>query len=113
MEASVQTTDYGLISANLYREEGGITGMLTTTYAGSPEETEYLESVKTKMCDKLAEKIEDAGVDRNRIAILYNAQAQPTKVGTVNAEAMDGESNLTADTGTLLKMAKAFIEAKD
>lgn len=111
MEASVQTTDYGLISANLYREEGGITGMLTTTYAGSPEETEYLESVKTKMCDKLAEKIEDAGVDRNRIAILYNAQAQPTKVGTVNAEAMDGESNLTADTGTLLKMAKAFIEA--
>ena len=111
MEASVQTVDYGLISATLYREEGSITGMLTTTYAGNPEEAEYLESVKTKMCDKLADKIEGAGVDRKRIAILYNAQAQPTKVGTVNAQAMDGDRTSTEDTGTLLKMAKAFIEA--
>ncbi|MBO4458642.1 MAG: hypothetical protein J5802_13065 [Butyrivibrio sp.] len=111
MEASVQTIDYGTISVNLYREDGVVTGMLTTTNSGNTEEAEYLESVRTKMCDRLAENVEGVGVDQKRIAILYNAQAQPTKVGTVNADAMDGSNLSTTDTGTLLKMAKAFIEA--
>ncbi len=111
MEASVQTYEFGLITATLYEENGIIGGMLTTTSGENADETEYLEGVKNKLCDKLAEKIKDMGVDQNRISILYHAIKQPTKVGTVNAMAMEGKQESITDTNTLLKMAKAFIEA--
>ena len=85
--------------------------MLTTTNGQSPEETEYLESVRTKMCVKLAEKIRDVGVGQDKIAILYHAQTQPTSVGKTNANATDGNFNKITETRQLLAMAKAFIEA--
>ncbi|MBR4831942.1 MAG: hypothetical protein IKZ97_04895, partial [Butyrivibrio sp.] len=111
MEASIQTFEYGLITASLYKQDGFITGMLTTTNGQSQDEVEYLESLRTRMCAKLADEIENAGVDQNKIAILYHAQQKPEGVGTVNANAMDGSLEKTTDTGTLLKMAKAFVEA--
>ncbi len=111
MEASVQTYEFGLITATLYEENGTIGGMLTTTSGENADETEYLEGVKNKLCDNLAEKIKDLGVDQNRISILYHAVKQPTKVGTVNANAKEGKQENITDTNTLLKMAKAFIEA--
>ncbi len=110
MEASVQTIEYGLITASLYKQDGVVNGMLTTTNSQSSDEVEYLESLKKRMCEKLAETIEDAGVDQSKIAILYNAQLQPTGVGTI-ANATEGATEKTTDTGTLLKMAKAFVEA--
>ena len=85
--------------------------MLTTTNGQNPEETEYLESVRTKMCVKLAEKLRDVGVGQDKIAILYHAQTQPISVGTANANATDGNQKNITDTSTLLSMAKAFIEA--
>ncbi len=111
MEASVQTYEFGLITATLYEENGTISGMLTTTSSENADEAEYLEGVKNKLCDKLAEKIKDLGVDQNKISILYHAVKQPTKVGTVNARATEGDQENITDTSTLLKMAKAFIEA--
>ena len=111
MEASIQTYEYGLITATLYEKGGIIGGMLTTTNGQNPEETEYLESVRTKMCVKLAEKIRDVGVGQDKIAILYHAQTQPTSVGQTNANATDGNFNKITDTRQLLAMAKAFIEA--
>lgn len=111
MEASIQTYEYGLITATLYEKGGMISGMLTTTNGQSPEETEYLESVRTKMCVKLAEKIRDVGVGQDKIAILYHAQTQPTSVGKTNANATDGNFNKITETRQLLAMAKAFIEA--
>ena len=110
MEASVQTFEYGLITASLYKQDGIINGMLTTTNSQSADEVEYLESLKKRMCEKLTEKVEEAGVDQTKIAILYNAQLQPTGVGT-SANAMEGKTENITDTGTLLKMAKAFVEA--
>ncbi|SFU62433.1 DUF6240 domain-containing protein [Butyrivibrio sp. INlla21] len=110
MEASVQTFEYGLITASLYKQDGVINGMLTTTNSQSADEVEYLESLKKRMCEKLTEKVEEAGVDQTKIAILYNAQLQPTGVGT-SANAMEGKTENITDTGTLLKMAKAFVEA--
>ena len=110
MEASIQTFEYGLITASLYKQDGVINGMLTTTNGQSSDEVEYLESLKKRMCEKLAETVENAGVDRSKIAILYNAQLQPTGVGT-SANAMEGKTENITDTGTLLKMAKAFVEA--
>ncbi len=111
MEASVQTYEYGLITASLYVKENMVTGMLTTTYSQSSEEAEYLESVRSKMCVKLAEKLKDIGVGQEQIAILYHAQTQPISVGTANANATDGNQKNKADTTVLLSMAKAFIES--
>ncbi|MCR5556099.1 MAG: DUF6240 domain-containing protein [Butyrivibrio sp.] len=111
MEASIQTYEYGLITATLYEKSGMINGMLTTTNGKSPEETEYLESVRTKMCVKLAEKLKDVGVGQDTIAILYHTQTQPTSVGKTNATATDGNTKKITETSRLLAMAKAFIEA--
>ena len=111
MEASIQTYEYGLITASLYEKNGVISGLLTTTYSQSSEETEYLESVRSKMCVKLAEKLKDFGVGQENIAILYHAQTQPISVGTANANATDGNSKKFTDTSVLLSMAKAFIES--
>ena len=110
MEASIQTFEYGRITASLYKQDGIINGMLTTSNSQSADEVEYLESLKKRMCEKLAETVENAGVDQTKIAILYNAQLQPTGVGT-SANAMEGKTENNTDTGTLLKMAKAFVEA--
>jgi hypothetical protein len=111
MEASVQTYEYGLITASLYEKNGIISGMLTTTNGQSTEETEYLESVRSKMCVKLAERLRDFGVGQDKIAILYHAQTPPISVGAANANATDGNSKNITETRTLLAMAKAFIEA--
>ena len=111
MEASVQTYEYGLITATLYEEGGMIAGMLTTTNSPGSEETEYLETVRRKMCDKLAEKIREFGVGQDKIAILYHAQIQPVTSGAASANATDGNLKNITETGTLLKMAKAFLEA--
>ncbi len=111
MEASVQTYEYGLITATLFEKNGVVSGMLTTTNGQSSEETEYLESVRTKMCAKLAEKLKDIGVGQDKIAILYHAQSQPTSVGQTNANATDGNTKKITETKVFLTMAKAFIEA--
>jgi hypothetical protein len=111
MEASVQTYEYGIITATLYEEGGMIAGMLTTTNSPGSEETEYLETVRRKMCDKLAEKIREFGVGQEKIAILYHAQIQPVNSGAASANATDGNLKNITETGTLLKMAKAFLEA--
>ena len=111
MEASVQTYEFGLITATLYKKNDIISGMLTTTNGQSTEEAEYLESVRSKMCVKLAEKLKDVGVGQESIAILYHAQTQPTSVGQANANATDGNPKNIMETKDLLTMAKAFIEA--
>ena len=111
MEASIQTYEFGLITATLYKKNDIITGMLTTTNGQSSEEVEYLESVRSKMCVKLAEKLKDVGVGQESIAILYHTQTQPTSVGQANANATDGNSKNITETKDLLTMAKAFIEA--
>ncbi len=111
MEASIQTYEFGLITATLFKKNDVISGMLTTTNGQSSEEVEYLESVRSKMCVKLAEKLKDVGVGQESIAILYHAQTQPTSVGQANANATDGNTKNITETKDLLTMAKAFIEA--
>ena len=111
MEASIRTYEYGLISVRLQEKNGLISGMLTTTNGKSTGETEYLEGVRARMCDKLAEKLKEFGVRQDMIAILYHAQSQPISVGRANANATDGNFNKTTDAKDLLTMAKAFIEA--
>ncbi len=111
MDASVQTEQYGLLTLRLYKEDDNIRGMLTTTFNSNQEESEYLENVRTRLCDKIAEKIKDVGVDRENIAILYHTQNSPASVGAVNTTATDGFSKEKTDTRLLLTMAKAFIEA--
>ena len=111
MEASVQTYEYGLVTASLYVQDGIVNGMLTTTNANSSEESEYLEGVRTKLCDKMAEKLKDLGINQERIAILYHAQTRPASPGRVNANATDGNLKENTDTKVFLTMAKAFIEA--
>jgi hypothetical protein len=111
MEASIQTYEYGLVTATLTEKNGIVSGMITTTYGQSTEEVEYMESVRSKMCVKLAEKLKDFGVGQENIALLYHAQTQPISVGTANANATDGNQKNITDTSTLLSMAKAFIEA--
>lgn len=110
MEASIQTYEFGLLTATLYEKDGIINGMLTTSSNQGPEEAEYLEGVKEKLCERLADRIKDLGVDRERINILYHVVKQPAKVSTAFANAMEGNEKST-DTSTLLKMARAFIEA--
>ncbi len=110
MDASVQTDEYGLIGLRLFVEEERIRGMLTTTNGNNQWESEYLEDVRTRLCDRISETLKDVIVSSKDIAILYNAQAGPTSVGVVN-EAMEGEKAPRTDTKTLLTMAKAFIEA--
>ena len=109
MDASIQTYEYGLLTASLYEEGGSIKGMITTSMSESREESEYLVGVKEKLCRKLSEKIKDLGVDQNQIGILYGVKV-PQISSTIDAKAMDGERKIT-NTGTLLRMAKAFIEA--
>ena len=111
MDASVQTDEYGLITLSIYRENGQMRGMLTTTNSSSQEETEYLENVRTRLCDNIAEKIQDTGISREKIAILYHTGAGLGAGGVVRAQAMDGRTTDKTETRTLLTMAKAFIEA--
>ena len=111
MDASVQTDMYGLITVSLYKETDMIRGMLTTTNSSNQEESEYLESVRTRLCEKLSEKIEGAFVESKNIAILYHAQSGPVSAGAVSSGAREGNEITQTDTKTLLTMAKAFIEA--
>ena len=111
MDAGVQTLEYGRIGVCLYLENDTVRGMLTTTNGRSQEQAEYLENVKTRLCERLGEKLGDIGVDRENIAVLYNSQSVPARAGSVNAQAMEGETIEKTDTQTLLKMAKAFVEA--
>ncbi|SFQ21764.1 hypothetical protein SAMN04487928_12432 [Butyrivibrio proteoclasticus] len=108
MDASIQTFEYGFITASLYEESGLIKGMITTTMSEGIEESEYLGNVKEKLCKKLSEKIKDLGVDQNQIGILYGAKL--TQNNSTTDAKPDGERKIT-NTGVLLKMAKAFIEA--
>ena len=110
MDASVQTDMYGLITVSLYKEADVIRGMLTTTNSSNQEESEYLESVRSRLCGKLSEKIEGAVAAAENIAILYHAQSGGA-LATVSSGAREGSNNLQTDTKTLLTMAKAFVEA--
>ena len=110
MDAGVQTIEYGLLSVSLYIREGEIQGMLGTTNSRSAQESEYLEDVRQRLCERLEEKIMDAGVSLENIAILYHAQASPQAAGAFYNNATEGEET-KLETQTLLKMAKAFIEA--
>ncbi len=111
MDASVETIEYGRIAVSLYIERGQVRGMLTTSNSRSQEQSEYLENVRTVLCERLASKTEGIGVDRENIAVLYNTRNIPAAAGQVNTKAMEGAANGITDTQTLLKMAKAFVEA--
>ena len=110
MDASVQTDEYGLLTASLYIENKVVRGMLTTSNGKSPEGAEYLENVRNRMCESLADRIKDAGVDRENVAILYHTQSLPAHAGGMITDATEGNNEKT-ETRTLLTMAKAFIEA--
>nr|MCR5671911.1 DUF6240 domain-containing protein [Butyrivibrio sp.] len=110
MDAGIQTIEYGFVAVSLYVKDGSIKGMLTTGNSQSPQQTEYLEDVRTRLCERLAEKIQDAGIGRENIAILYHAQTSPAVAGAFNTNATEG-ADTKLETQTLLKMAKAFIEA--
>ena len=110
MDASVQTDMYGLVSVSLYKESGEIRGMLTTTNSSNQEESEYLENVRIRLCERLSEKIGDVNVESKNIAILYHAQSGSAAAGAVSSGAREG-NNTQTDTKTLLTMAKAFVEA--
>ncbi|MBQ7615377.1 MAG: hypothetical protein IJU77_10060 [Butyrivibrio sp.] len=110
MDASVQTDYYGLITLSLYKDKDTVRGMLTTTRGSDPEESEYLENVRTRLCENIADKIKDVGIHRENIAILYRTQSSLSQ-GAVNTDATDGRVTERTDTKTLLTMAKAFIEA--
>ncbi len=84
--------------------------MLTTTNGSNQEESEYLENVRTRLCEKISERIEGIGIDRENIAILYHTQNSLSS-GMVSARATDGPKPEKTETKTLLTMAKAFIEA--
>ncbi|MBR1642003.1 MAG: hypothetical protein IJ683_06760 [Butyrivibrio sp.] len=111
MDASVLTDEYGQLRLSLFVEEESIRGMLTTTNAKNQWESEYLENVRTRLCERISEKLTDVIVSAENIAILYNAQAGPASAGVVSGNAMEGENTYQTDTKTLLTMAKAFIEA--
>ena len=111
MDASVQTDEYGLITASLFIEKQVLRGMLTTSNGKNPEEAEYLENVRQRMCDSLAGRLKDAGVDHNNVAILYHTQSLPATAGGTITDAREGNTFEKTETRTLLTMAKAFIEA--
>ena len=111
MDASVLTDEYGQLNLSLFVEEESIRGMLTTTNGKNQWESEYLENVRTRLCERISEKLEDVIVSAENIAIIYNAQAGPALAGVVSRNAMEGENAVQTDTKTLLTMAKAFIEA--
>ena len=111
MDASVLTDEYGQLNLSLFVEEESIQGMLTTTNGKNQWESEYLENVRTRLCERISEKLEGVIVSAENIAIIYNAQAGPAFAGVVSRNAMEGENAVQTDTKTLLTMAKAFIEA--
>ena len=111
MDARVLTDEYGQLTLSLFVEEESIRGMLTTTNGKNQWESEYLESVRTRLCERISEKLNDVIVNPDNIAILYNAQAGPATAGVVSGNAMEGADTKQTDTKTLLTMAKAFIEA--
>ena len=111
MDASVLTDEYGQLNLSLFVEEESIRGMLTTTNGKNQWESEYLENVRTRLCERISEKLEGVIVSAENIAIIYNAQAGPALAGVVSRNAMEGENAVQTDTKTLLTMAKAFIEA--
>ncbi len=111
MDASVLTDEYGQLNLSLFVEEESIRGMLTTTNGKNQWESEYLENVRTRLCERISEKLSDVTVSAENIAILYNAQSGPALAGVVSRNAMEGENAAQTDTKTLLTMAKAFVEA--
>ena len=111
MDASVLTDEYGQLNLSLFVEEESIRGMLTTTNGKNQWESEYLENVRTRLCERITEKLSDVIVSAENIAIIYNAQSGPAFAGVVSGNAMEGEKAAQTDTKTLLTMAKAFIEA--
>ena len=60
MEASVQTYEYGLITASLYVKDNMVAGMLTTTYNQSSEESEC-SGVGQGWCDRVELSTTDQG----------------------------------------------------
>ncbi len=111
MDASVQTFEYGLLTLSLYIEDGSAKGMLKTTNGSGPDESEYLEKVRTKLCEKIEEKLSGISAIRENIAIIYRAQSGPAPAGAGDYKAREGTPQVKTETRTLLTMAKAFIEA--
>ncbi len=111
MDAGIQTEMYGYITLSLFRDQGRIRGMLTTTNGKNLEEAEYLENVRTGLCEKIGQKIEGLHISHDDIPILYHTQNGPAYVGAVDTGAKDGNEESDIETRTLLTMAKAFIEA--
>ena len=111
MDARIQTTEYGLITLSLYGEDERISGMLMTTNSQNPDESEYLEKVRTGLCERAADMLPGIGISEADIAILYRAQNRPVSSGAVSTKAMEGVSESNIETRTLLTMAKAFVKA--
>ena len=86
-------------------------GMLTTTNGSGPDESEYLEKVRSVLCEKINEKLPDVSASKESIPIVYRAQSTPASAGGSVYRAREGKAQVKTDTRTLLTMAKAFIEA--
>ncbi len=111
MDAGVQTDEYGYITLSIYGEGENIRGMLTTTYGQNDYESEYLEKVRTGLCERISERHGNLSIGTEDISLLYRAQNGPASVGVVNTNAKDGGVVSPIETRTLLTMAKAFVEA--
>ncbi|MBQ7425345.1 MAG: hypothetical protein IJV21_03685, partial [Lachnospiraceae bacterium] len=111
MDASVQTFEYGLVTLSIRTEGEGIRGMLTTTNGENREEAEYLEKVRSGLCERIRDRMKDISLSEEDIAIIYRTQYGPAYAGADLTDARDGSEGSGMETVTLLTMAKAFIEA--
>lgn len=111
MDAGVQTFEYGYLTLSIYLEGGSAKGMLTTTNGSGPDESEYLEKVRQRLCEKIEEILPEVGASKENIPIIYRAQGGPASGSGADTRAREGEAQVKTDTRTLLTMAKAFIWA--
>ena len=100
---SMDTAEYGTVSANLSVRETAVSGMIATTFGETPQVKAFMDGLRDKLSRGIAGNIAGLSMDPAQTALAFG-----TGVPAGNTE---GAPARGAGARTLFRIAKAFTEA--
>lgn len=100
---SMDTAEYGTVSANLSVREAAVTGMIATTFGETPQAKAFMEGLRDKLSRGIAGSIAGLSMDPAQTALAFGVNAP--------AGNTEGAPARGAGARTLFRIAKVFTEA--
>ena len=100
VEASLDTQEYGNITAALQVKEGAVSGILTVENGATPQTKNYCEQVKTRLAENVA-KLTGLHFQKDSMAVIYGSRTNRTLAG----------SDTKISDRILFSLAQAFVTA--